>query len=202
MLEAYAERWPAEKKADHFGRIRSAALGMTRMLDAILMIGRSDAGLLKFNPGPLELDRFCNEVVDAVGDATGQRKRVIYRGPEQPERVLADETLLRHVLENLLGNALKYSQGDSAVEFEARREDGELRFEVRDRGIGISEEDQKHLFESFHRGKNVGGIKGTGLGLAIVRGAAELHGGSVAVHSQLGVGTQFTVRVPCGRTEA
>ena len=109
---------------------------------------------------------------------------MIYRGPSDDERVVADETLLRHVLENLVGNALKYSAGASPVELEVARENGELRLCVRDRGIGISEEDQKHLFESFHRGTNVGSVSGTGLGLAIVRGAAELHGGSVSVHSE------------------
>jgi signal transduction histidine kinase len=202
MLEAYATRWPEEKKAEHFARIRHAALGMTRMLDAILMIGRSDAGLLKFNPRPLEIGRFCGDVLSAIGDATGQRQRVVYHGPEHDERVVADETLLRHVLENLLGNALKYSAGESPVELEVSRENGELRLCVRDRGIGISEEDQKHLFESFHRGTNVGSVSGTGLGLAIVRGATELHGGSVSVHSEVGVGTSFTVRIPCAGSEA
>jgi signal transduction histidine kinase len=202
MLEAYAARWPKQKKAEHFARIRSAALGMTRMLDAILMIGRSDAGLLKFNPRPLEIGRFCGDVLSAIGDATGQRQRVVYRGPADGERVIADEILLRHVLENLLGNALKYSGSDSPVELDVTRENGELILRVHDRGIGISEDDQRHLFESFHRGTNVGSVSGTGLGLAIVRGATELHGGSVSVHSEVGVGTSFTVRIPCVRSEA
>jgi signal transduction histidine kinase len=202
LLEAYGERWSAAKKQDHFTRIRDAALGMTRMLDAILMIGRREAGLLRFEPRPLAIDRFCGEVLEAVGAATGQAQRMIYRGLSAEEQVLADPSLLRHVLENLLSNALKYSPSDSSVELNVARENGELRFEVCDRGIGISEEDQRHLFETFHRGKNVGEVSGTGLGLAIVRGAVELHGGSVSVHSQLSAGTQFTVRIPCTHGEA
>jgi signal transduction histidine kinase len=202
LLEAYGERWTTPKKQEHFTRIREAAMGMTRMLDAILMIGRRDAGLLKFEPRPLAVGRFCGEVLEAVGAATGQAQRMIYRGPSAEEQVLADPALLRHVLENLLSNALKYSPDDSSVELNVARENGELRFEVRDRGIGISEEDQRHLFETFHRGKNVGEISGTGLGLAIVRGAVELHGGSVSVQSQLSAGTQFTVRIPCTHGEA
>jgi signal transduction histidine kinase len=202
LLEAYGERWSASKKQDHFTRIREAAMAMTRMLDAILMIGRRDAGLLTFEPRPLEIDRFCGEVLEAVGAATGQAQRMIYRGLPAEEQVLADPALLRHVLENLLSNALKYSPTDSSVELNVARENGELRFDVRDRGIGISEEDQRHLFETFHRGKNVGEISGTGLGLSIVRGAVELHGGSVSVQSQLSAGTQFTVRIPCTHGEA
>jgi signal transduction histidine kinase len=82
------------------------------------------------------------------------------------------------------------------------REEEVLRFDVSDQGIGISEEVQEHLFETFHRGKNVGAISGTGLGLSIVRGAVELHGGNITVHSALGRGTQFTVRIPCVGGEA
>ncbi len=200
LLEAYAERWASEKKAEHFVRIRQAALGMTRMLDAILMIGRRDAGLLKFEPRPLEVGRLCCEVLEAMGAATGQGRRMIYQGPAVEESVLADPTLLRHVLENLLSNALKYSPNGTDVELNVARENGELRFDVRDHGIGISEDDQRHLFESFHRGKNVGEISGTGLGLAIVQGAVALHGGRVSVQSELSVGTQFTVRIPCARS--
>ena len=202
LLEAYAERWPAAKRQQHFLRIRQAALGMTRMLDAILRIGRHDAGLLKFEPEPLELGRFCGEVLEAIGAASGQAQRMIYRGPAGEEPVVADPALLRHVLENLLSNALKYSPHDTDVELSVARENGELRFDVRDRGIGISREDQRHLFETFHRGKNVGEISGTGLGLAIVQGAVALHGGSVSVLSELNVGTQFTVRIPCARSGA
>jgi len=202
MLEAYAPRWPEDKKAEHFGRIRSAALGMTRMLDAILMIGRRDVGLLKFDPRPLEIGRFCHDVLAALCDATGQRQRVVYRGPSPDERVLADEALLRQVLENLLGNALKYSASESEVELDVSRSNGELLFRVRDRGIGISEEDQKHLFESFHRGKNVGSISGTGLGLAIVRAVVEPLGGWLTISGLPNVGTTVSVYVPQAVLEA
>jgi signal transduction histidine kinase len=196
MLEAYADKWPAEKKAEHFGRIRAASLGMTRMLDAILMIGRSDAGVLELNPQPLAIDRFCHDVVEAVGHATKQGARIVYRGTGSEAPVVADEALLRHVLENLLSNALKYSPEGGEIRFDALRENGELVFSVSDQGIGIPAEDQKHLFQTFHRGRNVGSISGTGLGLAIVKRAVDLHGGTLALQSEVGVGSRFTVRIP------
>jgi signal transduction histidine kinase len=167
------------------------------MLDAILMIGRRDACLLQFEPRSVEIVRFCEELVDDVEAGGGQGQRVIHRGLQAEERVQADPTLLRHALENLLSNALKYSAPELPVELVVSRENGELRFDVCDRGIGISEDDQRHLFETFHRGTNVGQISGTGLGLAIVQAAVVLHGGSVTVKSRLGEGTQFTLRIPC-----
>uniref|UniRef100_A0ACD5GWE9 Sensor histidine kinase n=3 Tax=Desertifilum TaxID=1185872 RepID=A0ACD5GWE9_9CYAN len=69
-------------------------------------------------------------------------------------------------------------------------------FQIRDRGLGISEEDQSQLFKSFHRGSNVGAIAGTGLGLAIVKKCVDLHKGKISVESQIGIGTTFTVMLP------
>jgi signal transduction histidine kinase len=196
LLEAYGERWSGGKKQEHFTRIRQAAASMTRMLDDILTIGKRNAGLLRFEPKPLQIGSFCADVVEALGAASGQTQRIVYTRPLTREQVVADPVLLRHVLENLLSNALKYSPAEAPVELSVAREEKALRFDVSVRGIGISQDDQQRLFETFHRGKNVGEISGTGLGLAIVRGAVELHGGQVTVHSALGAGTRFTVRIP------
>jgi signal transduction histidine kinase len=202
LLQAYAQRWSLPKQHEHFQRIEQAAARMTRMLDDILSIGRHEAGLLRFEPQELQIDSFCTELVEALGAASGREQRIVYHGPAGAEQVVADPILLRHMLENLLVNALKYSPDASEVEFAVAREEEVLRFDVCDQGIGISEEDQQHLFETFHRGKNVGAISGTGLGLSIVRGAVELHGGNITVQSSLGRGTQFTVRIPCVGGEA
>ncbi len=74
-------------------------------------------------------------------------------------------------------------------------------FKVSDKGIGIPEEDQKHLFEAFHRAKNVGNIHGTGLGLSIVKNCIDLHEGKVECYSKEGEGTTFMVTIPRGETE-
>jgi signal transduction histidine kinase len=202
MLEAYGDRWSDEKKLEHFGRLRYEALEMSRMLEAILTIGSHEKGLLKFDPRPLEIDPFCGDVLAAIGDATGQRDRVVYHGTGSKDAVLADPTLLRQMLENLLTNALKYSSRDTDVELTVALDEHELRFEVNDHGIGIDREDLRQVFETFYRGRNVGSVSGTGLGLSIVRGAVELHGGQVAVRSQPDVGTSFMISIPCVRSPA
>jgi signal transduction histidine kinase len=196
MLEAYAERWSLAKKAEHFGRIRAAAVGMTRMLDAILLIGRSDAGALQLEPRPLELARFCAEVLAAVEQANPGAAPILPQIPMAPHWVVADERMLRQVLENLLSNALKYSPDGKPVSCEVAQREDELLLRVQDHGIGIPESDQQRLFETFQRGGNVAGISGSGLGLAVVGRAVKLHGGSIAVHSELGVGSEFVVRIP------
>jgi signal transduction histidine kinase len=109
---------------------------------------------------------------------------------------MVDPQLLRHILVNLLTNALKYSPPDTAVEcYVGEENSGELVFSVQDRGIGIPREDLPRLFESFHRGTNVGNIQGTGIGLHIVKACVELHRGSIEVDSEPGRGTTFHVRI-------
>jgi signal transduction histidine kinase len=198
MLEAYEDRWPAEKKASHFARIKTCVLDMMRMLDAVLLIGTNDAGRLAFNPARLDLSRFCAEVVEAASRSCPDHE-VAFEAPELQEDIVADETLLRHVAENLLSNAIKYSPRGGKVEFVVRRDGADIVFDVRDRGIGIPEADQPRLFETFHRGSNVGNAKGSGLGLSIVKRAVLLHGGTIQLRSAVGEGTEFTVRIPCPR---
>ena len=100
---------------------------------------------------------------------------------------------MRHILVNLLGNALKYSPPDSQVTCKASADGERLHLRVSDRGIGIPAADLPRLFESFHRGTNVGNIQGTGIGLHIVKECVSLHCGTIEVDSQQGTGTTFHV---------
>jgi len=109
---------------------------------------------------------------------------------------MLDEELLRHILGNLVTNAVKYSPPESAIDVSVGCARGEIVLVVEDHGIGIPVEDQPRLFETFHRGRNVSHIAGTGLGLAIVRKSVELHGGRIAVRSVPDQGTEFTVTIP------
>jgi len=86
------------------------------------------------------------------------------------------------------------------VHFDLECREGQVIFCVRDQGIGIPPEDQARLFETFHRASNVNSIPGTGLGLAIVKKSVDLHGGTIDVASQVGVGTTFTVTMPLRAT--
>jgi len=105
----------------------------------------------------------------------------------------ADITLV-----NLLSNAFKYSPPGSTVQLRLACQDNWATLRIQDQGIGIPLEDQARLFETFHRARNVGNIHGTGLGLTIVKRAVDLHQGTIAVESQVGVGTTFTVTLPLG----
>jgi len=111
---------------------------------------------------------------------------------------------MRQILTNLVTNAIKYSPEDKAVVVHLQATGTTLILQVRDEGIGIPAADLKHLFQPFHRAANAGEIAGTGLGLTITKEAVELHGGTIAVDTQLGLGTTFTIDIPirtCGGKE-
>lgn len=195
LLEAYGERWTPTKRSDHYTRIKGAVGNMRELLDAVLVIGRSDAGKLECNPGPMDLARFVRESVEAVASTSLRHELRCQIAEGLPEAEI-DEKLAVHVLTNLLSNAVKYSPAGGPVDVKVKADGADLVLEVTDRGIGISKDDQARLFESFHRGKNVGTIPGTGLGLAVVKRAVDAHHGSISVRSEEGEGTTFVVRLP------
>jgi PAS domain S-box-containing protein len=197
LLRDYWRRLPEDERAELVGIIAASVRRMSGMLDNVLAIGRADAEKLEFNPQPLDLEVFCAALVEEVQRAAetpaAAEVRVSVAGASRAAH--ADEKLLRHILGNLLGNALKYSPG-GAVHFEVDCRPDAVAFTVADRGIGIPEDDLPHLFEAFHRARNVGAITGTGLGLAIVKRCVDLHGGTIEVESRLGEGTRFVVTLP------
>jgi PAS domain S-box-containing protein len=197
LLKYYGERLPEGEKTELVDSIGQAVRRMTRMLEDILVIGRAEADRLGFSPAPLELRSFCAKVVDEASraaQADGRRgDRIVLRMDGGEARALLDEKLMRHILGNLLSNALKYSPDDKPVVLAVETDAAGLRFIVADEGIGIPPEDLPRLFETFHRARNVGNVSGTGLGLAIVKKAVELHGGRIEVDSRPGAGSRFTV---------
>jgi signal transduction histidine kinase len=121
---------------------------------------------------------------------------LIFTSSENCLEYLGDETLLKHIVSNLLNNAIKYSPPDSTVLFELIKQEKTVILRFQDQGIGITETDQKQLFQPFHRGENVGIIPGSGLGLTIVKQCVIAHRGEITVNSQVGVGSTFTVTLP------
>lgn len=199
LLQERESKLTEQQKLALFQMIRSAGNNMVRLLDEILLVGRADADSLEFNPYPLELITFCSQIVEELQIGTGKNHQLVFISKGDVARTIWDEDLLRHILDNLLANAVKYSSEGSLVEFELTAEEKTATFSIRDRGIGIPSEELQNLFQPFHRASNVGKIPGTGLGLAIVKRCVEVHGGQIFVESEVGVGTIFTVVLPLVR---
>ena len=183
---------------DGVSQIEAAATRMAQQLDSIVDASRLEAGR------PLELRRQVTDLVGLARRSAAQHQTTTDRHALHvvtAERELYgnwDELRLGRVLDNLLGNAIKYSPRGGAVEVLIEREGQDAVLRVRDRGEGIPQSDIPHIFERFRRGKNVEGrIPGTGIGLHGVRQLVELHAGQISVDSTIGCGTTVTVRLPC-----
>lgn len=194
LLESYD--WSPQEQQEHCQQIYCAVQYMTQLLEDVLLIDKGEAGKLQFHPQSINLTEFCRKFVADVQMNLGSQHslQLLCRGQSRP--VQMDPKLLHQILVNLLSNAIKYSPDGGPIELIVQYQTAAVILQVCDQGIGIPDADRNRLFDYFHRANNVGTIAGTGLGLAIVKKSVELHGGSVLVESQLGLGTQVTVSLP------
>ncbi len=194
-----------EQQLSYLAKITDAVEGMSRLVNNLLDLGRIEAGV------GLQIEKVSvREVVERVVNALraqAQQKRVnlLAEPLQQPLPQLdADPALLQQAIQNLVDNAIKYTEAGGEVRLRVHAYPERVVFEVRDTGIGIAPVDQPRLFEEFYRGAHHGGKRprGTGLGLAIVRSIAEQHGGQVWLESQLGKGSVFYLAIPTQRSQS
>ncbi|MFM6324601.1 MAG: PAS domain S-box protein [Microcystis panniformis] len=197
LLETSPGAWEnPEKRERNLHRIQESVRNMVQLLDDILTINRAETGKLEFNPQWLDLEKFGRHLVEEMQLSAGSQHTLIFVCQETNTSVYVDEKLLRSILENLLTNAIKYSPTGGQVHCSITFLADAIQLQIRDRGLGISSEDQKQLFEPFYRGKNVRHIAGTGLGLVVVQKCVELHGGTIEIASVAGNGTTVTILLP------
>lgn len=195
-LSAYRHKLSEEKIDQRFDRIKNQISHLQSIMEDVLLLARMQARKVQFNPTKLDLDALCRSVLDEFKNREDIKHQIEYQvSPEFPELKL-DRKLMHQVINNLISNAIKYSPDGEVVYVNLDYQDSQLILIVRDDGIGIPEHDLKHLFEPFHRAKNVETIPGTGLGLVIIKESIELHGGSIQLESKVGKGTTFTIRIP------
>jgi len=204
LLEHYSHKWSEEKKLSHLYRIQNSVKHMTELLNDVLLLGKADAGKLELKPHKIDLVQYCHQLIEEF-ELTVPTHQIIFQVPEfletnnvgnQSTTGYVDEKVLKHIIYNLLSNAVKYSPDSDRVYFELSCQPQQVTFKVQDFGIGIPQEAQQQLFESFHRADNVGSIPGTGLGLPIVKRSVDLHGGEILVDSTINQGTIFTITIP------
>ncbi len=196
IMKTFNSKLTDEKRMTYLNTIETYVKHTTRLLDDILLLNRAEAGNIPFNPQRTNAVNYCKNLTQEMQTST--KNHVINFTSNCPPETEAelDLKLLQQILINLLSNAIKYSPDGGEIKFDLSAVENKLIFQVQDSGIGIPEEDQKHLFESFHRATNVETIQGTGLGLVIVKKCVELHGGEINFTSQLGQRTTFTVTIP------
>jgi len=195
LAKSYDSPEVKEKRDKHLDRIYNSVLHMNVMLEDLLSLGKLEEGLVETKADAFNLTQFMNEFINEMHEINKRGQKIEFTNNAVDE-VITDERLLKNILSNLVSNASKFSPDGSVIEINSTNSNGNLVISVSDKGMGISVEDQEHLFERFFRAKNATNVQGTGLGLHIVSKYIELLQGNITLASKLNKGTTFTISIP------
>lgn len=198
LLQKYNTTNEIEKREKHLQHIKDAVEDMKNILEDFLSLGKLEEGLIQLKTEPLAAAAFLHEiqkVIDELSQLCKQGQQIAFTHKGEYD-VQVDRQLFRNILMNLISNAIKFSPEDSVIKVSCIMHQEKIIISIEDHGIGISAEDQQHLFGRFFRAKNAVNIQGTGLGLHIVSKYLELMKGSIEMESELNKGTVFTVYIP------
>jgi PAS domain S-box-containing protein len=196
LINQYVDRKEPEKIEKHILRIKTSVNQLTGILNDFLSLGKLEEGKVDVLYEPLNTKVFLEEIAEEVSSTLKEGQRVIVNCNLKEDAFLSDARILRNILFNLITNASKYSDTNRPIYIDCYKSNDSVAFDVRDEGIGIPEEDQKHMFERFFRASNAGNVQGTGLGLNIVKRYLDLLDGNITFTSKYGEGSTFYVLIP------
>ena len=194
LLEKYTTTEQQINRQRHIMRIRESISHLNALLEDFLSLGRLEEGKTVIQESAFNLDELITGIIEELEPfkKSGQVVKFKHAGNTV---ITTDKKLLKNIIINLLNNAFKFSDENKIISIKSVVEKNKIIISIKDEGIGISSEDQKHLFESFYRGKNAQNIQGTGLGLHIVKRYIRLLNGDIKLESQLNKGTTVTVTI-------
>jgi signal transduction histidine kinase len=177
--------------------MHAEALRLSGLIDDVAQLAEAERPDLLLAREPVDLAEVCALRAAAYGGFF-EAKGIAFAERHEPARLRGDPRRLEQVVDNLLSNALRYTDPGGRVELRVRREDGRCLLEVQDTGIGISPEDLPHVFERFWRSdrSRSRATGGSGVGLAVVRELVRAHNGLVELRSEVGLGTTARVTLP------
>lgn len=195
LLARYRTTEEQDKRDRHILKIKNSVNHLNDILEDFLSLGKLDEGKVSIHTTTFNLEELMVDIIDEMKGLT-KKDQQINLNSKCDKEFCCDNKLLKNVLINLLSNAIKFSPEDSEIDVTCKINQSGAEISVSDKGIGIAEEDLRHLFTSFYRGKNATNIAGTGLGLHIVKRYIDLLGGSINVKSALNKGTTFYITLP------
>lgn len=194
-----------ERRQEYYELITRESDRLSRLVENLLDFSRMEEGRREYDFALVDTGAWLHAVVDeARAQYAGRQMEIVPAIPESLPPLLADRTALASAVHNLIDNAVKYSPGRDTVWVEADARNSHVIIRVRDAGVGISDDERRHIFEKFYRGKGeiTRQVNGAGLGLSLVEHIVRAHGGTVECAARPGEGTTFSIQLAAASEQA
>ncbi|MBL6449358.1 PAS domain S-box protein [Fulvivirga sp. 29W222] len=201
LIERYVDVGTEEKRQKHVDKIKSSISNLTAILNDFLSVSKLEEGRVELHKEVINLNEMLLDIIDEMSAIAkeGQEIKLIFDNDRY--YLYSDKKILKNILINLLSNAIKYSEPGKTVDLIVEEKKEGVLLKVSDKGMGIPEQEQKHMFERFFRASNATNIQGTGLGLNIVKKYVDMLEGSISFASKLGAGTTVSIDLPNNEPE-
>lgn len=194
LVNQYKEKGDLDKITRHALRIKTSVNHLTGILNDFLSLSKLEEGKLEVILEEINLEDFLNEILEDMIPTLKTGQHIKLTGDPNYPTLKMDVRIVRNILFNLISNASKYSDKPITLSYEYAN--NTVTFHVEDEGVGIPEEDKKHIFTRFFRASTAGNVQGTGLGLNIVKRYVGLLHGSITFESEYDKGSKFSVSIP------
>ena len=196
LIDQYSKRGDLPKTEKHIARIKSKVGELTDILNDFLSLDKLEQGKIEYQPEQLDLVAFIEQRCEELKTVAKTSQSFCFEPTQASCWISIDPKVILHILTNLCSNAIKYSPEGSQIDIVLTEDSANVSIAITDKGIGIPEADQKHLFERFFRANNATNIQGTGLGLNLVKRYVDLADGKISFQSEEGKGATFIVEFP------
>jgi len=193
LIRKYSLEDHLEKREKHIDRIKRSVEHLDAILNDFLALGKLEERKVEIKKQLFYTSELINEVKDELTDQLKPMQRFEEMPGTEDIEIYTDKRILKNILFNLISNASKYSDDGQSILYRIHQNETQLQIDIQDTGMGIPEEEQKHLFTRFFRATNAVNIKGTGLGLGIVKEYLQLLDGEISFKSELGRGSIFSI---------
>lgn len=188
-----------EKQEEYFVNVKENIARMVELIDDLLVISRIEQGVFSVSKQEISLEHLIQQLVERYRVfAEASNIKLSFYPQENLPKILADLSMVKIVIENLLDNAIRYTKGAGRIEIKLKRKGKEVLFSIKDTGVGISQKEQAYIFQKFFRAENAlkERTKGSGLGLYVCKSIIEKSEGRIWFESEQGIGTTFYFTIP------
>ncbi|WP_055443436.1 PAS domain S-box protein [Lacinutrix himadriensis] len=196
LIEKQNEPGKEDKRIGYVTKIRSNVKNLVVILNDFLSLSKLQEGKVTAHPESFNLIDFSKSLIEEMEDIKKEGQIINFQCEHSTINVFLDIKLLKHILYNLVSNAIKYSEEQQEITIKIATKNQLVYIEIKDQGIGIPSEDQDHMFQRFYRANNASNIQGTGLGLNIVKQYTELMNGTINFKSEINKGSTFSITFP------